>query len=455
MPVYGLTNDGFLPKTLTVIRDDINKAIQTAFSILPGDKTILGQLVGIIAALFAELWEQLEAVYSAQDPTKATGAALDAVSAITGTKRPLAAYSGVTLTLFGAPGSAVAAGTKFHATSSSKQFASASAVTIAAVPAWAASTAYNIGDRVFADTDRIYECTVAGTSHASTPVSGTGGDIIDGTVHWKMIMDDIAAGGAVDVTAIATETGAITAVAGDIVSIDTAVSGLEKVTNLEDATPGRDRATDEELRTLREQELGGAGQSTADAIRAAVLRISGVKSCTVFENPTDVTDADGMPPHSVEVMVQTTWAAGDPSDQLIFDAIQENIAAGIVSTGSTSGTALDEEGVSKTVKFSRPTTKVIYVKLNLLVDPSEFPEDGTDQAAAEVVEWGDAQLTGKDVVARAIGSRAFRVDGVLDCETFIDVAPAPTLSATIAVSKREIADFDTSRITFTVTEGVP
>lgn len=51
--------------------------------------------------------------------------------------------------------------------------------------AWAATTAYALGDVVTADSGKIYECITEGTSAGSGGPTGTGQDITDGTVHWK------------------------------------------------------------------------------------------------------------------------------------------------------------------------------------------------------------------------------------------------------------------------------
>lgn len=60
-----------------------------------------------------------------------------------------------------------------------------------AVPDWAASTAYAVGDRVSNDDDKTYRCTTAGTSAASpaTGPSGTGATIADGTVVWAYVSE--------------------------------------------------------------------------------------------------------------------------------------------------------------------------------------------------------------------------------------------------------------------------
>lgn len=55
-------------------------------------------------------------------------------------------------------------------------------------PAWAASTAYVIGNRVkVAATNRLYVCTIAGTSDATTAPSHTSGEAVNGTATFAYI----------------------------------------------------------------------------------------------------------------------------------------------------------------------------------------------------------------------------------------------------------------------------
>ena len=65
--------------------------------------------------------------------------------------------------------------------------------------AWAATTAYSLGQRVV-NGGNIYEVITAGTSAGSGGPTGTAADITDGTVHWKYV-----AAGAVGATAVLTK----------------------------------------------------------------------------------------------------------------------------------------------------------------------------------------------------------------------------------------------------------
>lgn len=452
MTTYGLTDQGFLPEPLSQLRTDLETALRTAFgaSLSLGDRSILGQLVGILAERLADLWQNMERVNSAQDPDKATGAALDAVCALTGTIRPPATFSSATLTLTGTPTTVVPLGTSAATASTAKIFSLAGAATITAVSAWSGTHAYNVGDRV-TNVASIYQCTTLGTSASSggpTSINPTV-DIVDGTVHWTWLG---LGTGAIDAIANAQVTGAIEGFARDISIKISNVSGWSSVTNVLDAAPGRDLASDGILRQLRVEELSSNGKTTIDAITAALLSLPDVTSCTLFINNTDFIDTNGTPPHSIAPLVQI--AVGAPFDQEIWNTLLLNVAAGILTFGTSIGTSLDAQGNPQTMAFTRPTAIPIYITLNVLHD-STYPDDGDAEVAQAVVEWGQLQAVGKDVVASAIAAQAFQVQGVLDVQAFIDVAPNPTLSVTIPISLRQLATFDTSRVVVVSTVGTP
>lgn len=453
MTTYGLTEDGLVIPTTAVVRENLNAQLRNKFgsSINVGDQSILGQLTGIIAAAVGSLWEKLEAVNSSQDPDKATGAGLDALCAITGTFRPAASYSAVTLTLTGTPGTLVSAQNRSETDSTGVVFVHVADATITAVNAWVGSTAYTVGNRVHQN-GNVYQCITSGISAGvGGPGDDVSADIVDGTVHWTWLG---AGTGAIDVVARAEDTGPVTGTARDIIIQNTSVAGWDGVINLTDASVGRDVATDGELRLLREDELAAGGNSTVNALRAALREIADVESVTIFVNNTDVTDVDGLPPHSVEALVRIP--VGTDYDQAVFDVLLDGVAAGITTHGAVVGTAEDSEGTAHTMRFTRPTEIPIYVAITVTVDDEIFPDDGAEQIKLAIVSWGNIQRTGKDAVASAISAQAFGVEGVLDVTTcFIDVAPGPVSGATVAINLRELATYDTSRINVSINTGTP
>jgi uncharacterized phage protein gp47/JayE len=453
--VPGLTAAGLQIATLGDVRAQINADWQAAFgaSMDVSDRSPDGQLIGIVAEVFALFWELLEAINNTLDIDKAQGAFLRALVRLRGTVELPPSFSTVTLTLTGTPTAIVPAGSLASTLSTGQQFATTDDDdgTIVALAAWAASTGYAAGDRV-TNAGNAYVCITTGVSAGSGGPVTTAPDITDNTAHWRFMG---VGTGAVDVIGRATVTGPIVAVSGDIANMDSQIGGWEGVINLLDATLGRNTMTDAALRALSEFEIAQPGTSPKDAIRAALLQVGAggsnpVMACTVFSNVTDITDADGVPPHSVEALVH----GGD--DQAIFDALLANVADGIRTHGSVVGTSTDSAGNVHTMKFSRPTEILIYVAVTLLKDPALYPSDGDTQVKTAVATTGNAKPDGTDVVASAILASVFSVAGMLDVSLpFIGIAPSPVLSTTIVVTNRQRAVFDTTRISVSSSNGSP
>lgn len=451
----GLTPEGFIPKTLEELRADLVARMQAKLGddIDATNAPLIGVVIGVVAGELAECWEAAEEIYAAWDPDAATGASLRALAALSGTLPDGPLSSSAELTLTGTAGTVVASGSR-AALDAGDLFETLADATLVALAARANSTAYALGVRR-THGGNAYQVSAAGTSAGSGGPSATNPlDLVgelDGTVRWRFLGEGVAA---VDVEAAAVETGPLTAAAGTITVIDTAVGGWDGVINFADADVGRNDETDEDLRTRRELELAAAGSSPVPAIRAAILKLDGVIAATVFYNPTDTTDADGVPPHAVEVLVRAPETA--EMDQAIWNALHANIAAGIYTHGDEVGTVADSEGVDQTYRFSRPDEIPIYVVMTVTKNPLEYPSDGDVQIEDAILAFGDAQATGKNAVAAAIGAQAFQVAGVLDTPTvFIGTAPAPGTSATVAISTRQIAVFDSANITVTSSDGTP
>ena len=85
---YGVVPTGFNRKGLAEIKASMETRLA---AIWPGvqldSSTPIGQIIGIISEPIAESWEVAEAVYSANDPSMAEGAALDTLGATRGIAR--------------------------------------------------------------------------------------------------------------------------------------------------------------------------------------------------------------------------------------------------------------------------------------------------------------------------------------------------------------------------------
>ncbi len=463
MTTFGLTEQGLFPPRLADLREEYNARLRVLFgaALDLSDESVEGEVAGILSEALDKIWQLVEIFAGALDPDKALGVLLDAVCLLTGTLRRAPTFSVVTLTLTGDPTTIVPGTTsKFSTGNESAVFQTIGDATIEAVDAWTALTAYAVGDRV-TSVDRVYQVAAggAGTSAASggpTFPDGFGGETVDddedGTVHWRLVGDGT---GAVDKIARCTVTGPTFSPARGVSVIDTPITGLQSVVNLADVTPGTNQQRDEDLRLTREAELSAQGTSPPDALRGRLLRVgrgtnNPVTAATVFFNNTDITDADGVLPHTVEALV----SGGEDAD--IFAALWAGVSSGIRTQGTTEGTIVDSQGRTQDVAFSRPEEIEIYVDVTLEKDPEAYPSDGDDQVKEAIVTYGLAQVAGKNVVASRIAAAAFAIPGVLDVSAvLIDDAPAPATSMTIAVSLRQIAKFDTARIDVTTSDGVP
>lgn len=451
---FGLLSTGFVPKQLADVRSDLDAAMRAAFgqSLALGDKSSAGIIDGIMAERYAELWALAQAVYNSQNPDAATGSALDALCTLTGTIRPPATHSLVTETLTGTPSTVIPSGSIIATFSTGARFQTDTTVTLASRSAWTSGTPYTVGTRV-TNAGNVYQCIIAGVSNGGGGPTTALASITDGSVTWTFLGIGTADS---DVAAISVDTGAIVAVARDLTNVAiTPVAGWSGAINLLDAAPGRSVATDAELRLLRESELAGSGTGTADAIRAAILKLSGVTSCDVFHNDTDTTDANGVPPHAIEALVN------GGADQDIINTLFAEVAAGIATyaspTGSpVTGTATDSQGVAHTISFSRPTLIPIYVSVTLTFNASMYPADGDAEVQLAIAEAGALYTTDLDVFAPKVSSAVYTVPGILNIVTlFIGTAPSPGSSATISITSRQLAVFDTTRVTVSSSPDTP
>lgn len=445
----GVTSEGFVPKTLDELLADVDAPIKAFVgeSAALHAQARLGQIRGIVSERYADLWEALEALEASFDPDQAEGTALDALCALTGTVRKAATKSTVTGTATGNNGTVLPSGRTVSVAEIGTKFVTLAGATLVSLTPWAPYTAV-VGDRR-SNASRSYICITAGATAGAGGPTTTAADITDGSAHWRYIGEGTAA---IDVACEAQETGPKTAVSGTLTVIETPVGGWSSFINLLDAKLGTDLETDAALRLRREQEIRASGTSSLEALKAKVRQVTDVTAVDGFENKTDVTDADGVPPHAVEMLVT------GGTDQAVLDAVFANKSGGIATHGTTSGTVTDSQGTNHTTKFSRPTEVLAYVRVDVVKDPEKYPTDGDAQIKAKIATYGNSLGSKYDIVSSRLGAQSFGVSGVLELSlTYVSKFPTttPVSSATIPVSAREIAKFDTSRVTVNSSNGTP
>jgi uncharacterized phage protein gp47/JayE len=442
----GVTNTGFVAKTLADLQNDLREAARRVYGKQANvdPRARVGQFLDIVAERLSEAWELAEAIAGAFDPAGATGVLLDNLAALTGTTRKGAIASTCDVVFIGTNGTALTTGRQVGVTGTSTVFETTAPGTITTASAWAATTAYAQG-AIRSASGSLWYATNAGTSGSTAPNGA--GPFVDGTITWRSLGSGSAFA---QVPCEATATGPLQGFAGSITTIITPVAGLASVNNPLDAIPGRNEETDAELRLRRQQEIAGIGSAPLDALWSEVSQVEGVSTCVVFENVTDVT-VGTIGPHGVEVLVE------GGADGAIGEAIIAGKAAGIATYGTTSYAGTLSNGVGVTVNFTRPTLVSVWVGITLVKDPSSYPINGDDLVKQAIVAFGDSMALGRDVVGSALVAAIFAaVPGVLDVSApLLGFSNPPTLPASLVMSIRQRADFDTSRITVASTNGVP
>lgn len=392
----GVTDTGFEAKTLETIlseieqsqRDDISPALNQSSS------SVLGQLNAIYADRERRLWELAQALYSGFDPSQATGDALARIAEITGTLREGATKSTVTVSV-------------------------------------------NVDD-----------------GFSSSP-----GDMVvhvDGDPDARFVNRDAVentSGGTTDVDAIfeAEDTGPIRANAGTLTVIATPLSGWNSITNAEDATLGQVIESDTDLRARREDELF-LSSATLQGVRSAILDVDDIETVTAIENTSIDVSPEGVPPKSFEMVVYDGTGFGDSphtvDDDDIAQAIWDAKPGGILSHGTDSGQATDDEGNAQTVPFTRPVKKDIHLAVTVTTN---VDYEGDTALKEAIVDWADANLLpGDDVIEARLCIPIFGVQGVTDITSLtLGFDPGSLGTTNLAIATREIANFDTSNIEVT------
>ena len=264
-----------------------------------------GQVINIFAQSLEDFYELLSQVYASFDPDQAIGNVLDQRCAINGIQRKGGTYTYVTIDV-----------------------EADRAVTLEGIDQVAPEQAYTVSDSegnlfVLSATSSIN----VGTSALVFRALNVGSvEVLPNTI-----------------------TTPVTIILG-VISVNNPSGAIEK---------GLNEETDAELRERRKQSLTIANQGYTDGLLASLLNIEGVTNANVYQNRTSTTDADGIPAHSIWVVVR------GGTDQEIGDVMDYKVAGGVGMKGSTSVNVLQADGNYATYYFDRPTGELLYASIEL------------------------------------------------------------------------------------------
>lgn len=431
----GVTNAGFVTKRFPEIIDGLREQAVPLFQDLvqPGeavdtsDSTLLGRLIGLTTPSLAELWEALQEVYAAFDPNTSHGIALDNLVALGGLTRRQATATTFSAVVWGDTYTEIPQGSLIRTTIGNTQFSSRTSVTLS--PASVLGAGIQVSTVVAGEEYSITLTSYTGIVTVTTTalVSDTPDDILNRlssaitphTYYTSSVSDstliisisehyssfNLSLVGNLVQTKVAkrAEFSAVSAgpteVATNTVTvIVTPVLGWDSVNNPVPAVLGTTPESDVELRERFRQSKYLRASNTIDSLYSALLELDGVQEIRIYDNPSDLVGANGLPPHSFAVLIL------GGSDTEIAQTIWRNTPLGIASQGSQEVAVVNSQGVEQVVKFDRPVYVPIYVEVELQTYGTEFPVGGDIAIKQALVDY---IVANQSIGGRVVYSRLF------------------------------------------------
>ena len=473
---YGVLPSGFsrmrMPEIRQSIIDSLNQSLGITLETRPD--SITGQFIDVFAEREATMWELAEAVYFAMYPISATGINLDHSVSFAGVVRLFAEKSTVWCACYGVEGTIIPAGSIVRSTNSQDNFLLDAPVTISRQFAVDTTVYVNtavVGQEYWIRVNQsIYRyVAVANDSiltianHLFTQLLASGFQIeldanyiriygIESISYALQLSADILISKISSIGNFTCEVfGPVDITAHSVSQIVSTLDGWDDVDNLVDGHLGRNLETDDELRIRYDTGVFRLGAATLESIRANLQQnIAGIASIEVYENIEDVMDADGRPPHSIEVIA----FGGDPQD--IADQIYLVKAAGIDTFGSLQVMVTGSSGYQHAINFNRPTPMYIWVEVDVtLYNEEQFPDGGIPQIQLIVTNTGNNFGIGKDVIPqRFFGPIYANVAGISNLVIRVAKTADPNYVPTVAdysenilpIAARELSQFDVTKV---------
>jgi uncharacterized phage protein gp47/JayE len=388
MPAY-VTATGFSQKRQDEIKTDLQTLLKGIFGddVQLSEQSDWGQIVGIFSEYMADGWEMAGEVYDAFHVGAVIGRVQELLYELNGIQRNQAIASTVDLLITG---------------------------TIAA--------------------------TVPATFQAATS---------SGLTFQVDAADVIGGGGTVTVSATCTETGPNEATASTVTNIVTPSAGIASATNPAEATPGRYQESNAAFRLRQILSTGTPGQNLLESLFGQLSNLDEVTAVRIYQNRTNVTDGNGLPPHSFMPIVQ----GGADAD--IAPIVWVNSPAGIGSVGSTAVIVTDAQGYPVSVSFQRPTETDIYVDITIVKD-SSYPADGDETIRTNIILHAAGLLIedtnfagfgiGEDIELSRIYTPTNLIQGHYVSDLKIGLSFGAVAASNLSLAFDAIGNFDITRI---------
>ena len=166
--------------------------------------------------------------------------------------------------------------------------------------------------------------------------------------------------GTTGLTFYASKLGPVSSLANTVTVIKTIQLGVISVNNPNGPDEvGVTEESDFSLRIRRQKSVSLPSQGYLEGLVAGLTDVSGVNQCVVLENNTNATDANGIPGHSIWVIVD----GGTNADVALVIYDKRNAGCGMKGSVSVAILQIDESYF--TVYFDRPTHQNLWISFNV------------------------------------------------------------------------------------------
>lgn len=468
MAEYGVTDKGFNIKRLDTIMEEIHTDLTEAFGFDTRltKPSFLDTLITTFSYQISDLWETAQDNYYAKYPATATGVSLDNAVQYGGIRRAANKRTSYRLHCTGDDGTYVRE-EAIVATNTSPEVRLKNAdefeitrdafnrvsIKVASAEVGVYSVTINGSQYSFSSPDEVEEDIITGLAKAITDdgytitAKNNTLTIEDKTISRSNVLilsDNLTTS---SVTVIATflteEYGKITLPYGIVTKMVNNVTGFTAVTNLLEPTYGRKQENDIELRQSYIAKSALRSNTMIESIVGELLNnIENVESASGYENDTDYVDSRGLPPHSIEIIVE----GGDNSE--IAQAILRRKAGGIQTYGSIEVGVPGVYGDTIPVRFNRPDYLYTWLKVVLHGDKSQLPTNYASLTIQALISDGAEFVAGTNLLTQLLN------DGIYDAVAGLTYVEIYTAYGTSSTYVPESSDYKQKNIIVTSRQKV-
>ena len=290
--------------------------------------------------------------------------------------------------------------------------------------------------------------TLQGLDAAFNDPDGQGFTVQDDAGNQFILIDtDTLTAGTHRLNFRARDIGRVETVVQTITNPVTIVLGVTDIENVVGAIDiGQEEETDAQLRLRRQRSVAIASTGYLNGLLASVLNLEGVVSAKLFENVSNVEDADGIPAHGIWLIVQ------DGASTDIANEIYTKKSYGANMKGDVEVEILTDSGAVFKAKFDRPEAQDLHIRFDIqttipgaVFDQNTIKQEIVDTLFFDIGEF--AETSRITAIARAAieetggGGVPVNLEVSDDGNTWVDFLETDT--------KKDQFALDTTRITIT------